>query len=42
VRALELEKNNGTTGRTVAIGVAAGVGAALGVLMILAAIFAGD
>jgi hypothetical protein len=38
VRALEPEKN-GSAGRAIAIGAAAGAGAALGVLMILAAIF---
>src|SRR5688572_1687908 len=36
---LELE-SNGSVGRTIGIGVAAGAGAALGVLLLLAAIFA--
>jgi hypothetical protein len=40
---LELEQTtSGSTGRTVGIAVAVGAGAALGVLLILAAIFAGD
>ena len=42
VRAVELEKRNGGPGRALAIGAAAGAGAALGVLLILAAIFAGS
>jgi hypothetical protein len=42
VRAVELEKRNGGPGRALAIGAAAGAGAALGVLLILAAIFAGN
>jgi hypothetical protein len=40
VVALELEAKNGNTGRAIAMGAAAGAAAALGVLMILAAIFA--
>jgi hypothetical protein len=39
VRAVEIERNGGTTGRAIAIGAAAGAGAALGVLLVLAAIF---
>ena len=39
VRAVELEKHAGGPGRAIAIGAAAGAGAALGVLLILAAIF---
>ena len=39
VRSVELEKNGGSLGRAIAIGAAAGAGAALGVLMILAAIY---
>jgi hypothetical protein len=42
VQALELEAKNGGAGRAIAMGAAAGAGAALGVLLILAAIFAGD
>jgi hypothetical protein len=42
VQAIELEGKNGGPGKAIAIGAAAGAGAALGVLMILAAIFAGD
>jgi len=42
VRAVEIEPASGNAGRTIAIGVAAGAGAALGVLLILAAIFADD
>lgn len=40
VRAMELDQQTGSSGKTIAIGVAAGAGAALGVLLILAAIFA--
>jgi hypothetical protein len=39
VRAVELEKSGGEAGRAIAIGAAAGAGAALGVLLVLAAIF---
>ena len=39
VRAVELEKSSGGPGRAIAIGAAAGAGTALGVLLILAAIF---
>jgi hypothetical protein len=41
IRAVEIDTSSGT-GRAVAIGAAAGGGAALGVILILAAIFAGD
>jgi hypothetical protein len=40
IAAVELETNSGSTGRSIAIGAAAAVGATLGVLMLLAAIFA--
>lgn len=40
VRAVELESKTGGTGRAIALGAAAGAASALGVLMILAAIFA--
>jgi hypothetical protein len=40
IAAMELETNSGSTGRSIAIGAAAAVGATLGVLMLLAAIFA--
>ena len=40
VRTIELDQPTGSSGKTIAIGVAAGAGAALGVLLI-AAIFAG-
>ena len=40
VRAVELESKNGGTGRAIALGAAAGAASALGVLMVLAAIFA--
>jgi hypothetical protein len=39
VRAVELEKQNGGPGRAIAIGAATGAGAALGVLLVLAAVF---
>lgn len=42
VQAVELESKTGGPGRVIATGVAAGAGAALGVLLILAAIFAAD
>ncbi len=42
VQAMELEGKNGGPGKAIAMGAAAGAGAALGVLLILAAIFAGD
>lgn len=42
VQAVELESKTGGPGRVIAMGVAAGAGAALGVLLILAAIFAAD
>ena len=42
VQALELESKSGGPGRTIAMGAAAGVASALGVLLILAAIFAAD
>ena len=38
--AMELDTHNGGTGKTIAIGAASAVGATLGVLMLLAAIFA--
>jgi hypothetical protein len=38
IEAIELERNNGGIGKSIAIGVAAGAGGALGVLMILAAL----
>ena len=41
IRAVEIDASNGT-GRAVAIGAAAGGAAALGVILVLAAIFAGD
>ena len=41
VQALELESKTGGPGRAIAMGAAAGVASALGVLLILAAIFAG-
>jgi hypothetical protein len=41
IRAVEIDTSGGT-GRAVAIGATAGAGAALGVILILAAIFAGD
>ena len=40
VLALELERKNGNTARAIALGAAAGAAASLGVLMILAAVFA--
>ena len=40
VRAVELEKRSSGPGRAIAVGAAAGAGATLGVLLILAAIFA--
>jgi hypothetical protein len=41
--AVELETNgNGNLGRTIGVGFAAGVGGALAVFLVLAAIFAGD
>ncbi len=42
VQAVELEGKSGNPARTVAIGTAAGVASALGVLLIIAAIFAGS
>jgi hypothetical protein len=39
LRAVELETNNSSVGRSIAIGTAVGAGAALGVLALLAAIF---
>jgi hypothetical protein len=36
---VELEKQNGGPGRAIAIGAATGAGAALGVLLVLAAVF---
>ena len=42
VLVLELEGKNGGTARAVAMGAAAGAASAVGVLMILAALFAGD
>ena len=41
IQAVEIDTSSGT-GRAVAIGAAAGGGAALGVILLLAAIFAGD
>ena len=41
IQAVELDTSS-STGRAVAIGVAAGAGAALGVLLLLAAIYSGD
>lgn len=40
VRAVEVESKNGGAGRAIALGAAAGAASALGVLMVLAAIFA--
>ena len=40
VRAVELERKSGGAGRAIALGAAAGAASALGVLMVLAAIFA--
>jgi hypothetical protein len=42
VQAVELESKSGGPGKTIAMGAAAGVLSALGVLLVLAAIFAGD
>lgn len=42
VLVLELEGKNGSTARAIAMGAAAGAASAVGVLMILAALFAGD